>query len=82
MNSRDTKAYVQVVSDPSKVTPSNPNGVGVGTNIDLTMPGAYISVIQLLSEGIHQWSEVAKAQSSGKIAQNIVMPNGAPAIMN
>lgn len=78
----NTKAYVQVVSDASKASPTNPNGVGIGTNIDLTMPGAYLSVIQLLSEGMQQWAELAKAQSSGKIAQNIVMPNGAPAVMN
>jgi len=77
-----TKAYVHVVSDPTKAGPTNPNGVGVGTNIDLTLPGAYLMVIQLMSEGIQQIAELVKAQATGKIAQNIVIPYGAPAVMN
>ena len=67
--------FVQVLSNPEKATPQNPNGVGVGTNIK-SIP----AVIQLLSEGIWFLTQQLQTPNTG-IAPNIVLPDGSPAPM-
>jgi hypothetical protein len=72
-------AFVTVFAHPSLQGPGNPNGVAVMTNFPKGNQKASLSVFSLLSEGVHRWSEHLQMQLTGKVAPNIVMPDGSPA---
>ena len=68
-------AFVQVTADPKAITPENPNGVIVGSNIP---PGkADLMIIMLLAEGIQRLVESIRARPA--VSANLVMPDGSAA---
>ncbi len=71
---------VQVTSDAANITPDNPNGVRVGSNIPRGDQEAILMTIMLLSEGIQQLVNLTrKAAPRQPVSNNIVLPDGSAA---
>lgn len=70
-------AFVTIMSDHTKSSEGNPNGIMLSTNLKVKSGSPEMIMIQLLSEAVHLLAR--GAQTKIPVSDSIVLPDGSPA---